>query len=344
MAEQALDAILITDPLNRRYYSGFMGSTGQLLLLPGRPCFVTDFRYLTQATEQCPGFEIVAVDPGFTLFDLLRQQGIGRLGVEESAVNLTMAQQLRNCGTAELVGIDAIPRRDRQRKDAGELDCVQRACEITDRAFAHLLGRIVPGMTELELDLELRCFMQRENGVERMAERFIVASGPRGCMPHGVATDRKLQKGELVTLDFGCNYQGYWSDVTRTVCVGRACDWQREIYACVLEAQQQAIAAMTPGKTGRELHLVAWNHIDRAGYGQQFGHGLGHSFGLDIHEAPRCALTPEGDIPLEPGMLMTVEPGIYIEGKGGVRIEDDVVLTPDGCRLLSHCDKQLIEL
>lgn len=344
IAEQGLDAILITDPMNRRYYSGFTGSTGYLLLLPAVDCFVADFRYVTQAKEQCHGFDILSIDPVYTLFDLLRRHHIVRLGVEENSISVAFARQLRDCGVTKLVGVDAIPRRDRQIKDAEELNSIQRACEITDRAFEHLLGRITVGMTEWDIDMVLRSFMQRESGVERMADTFIVASGERGCMPHGVATNKKIQKGELITIDFGCNYRGYWSDVTRTVCVGGANDWQREIYGYVLEAQQRAITEMCAGKAGRELHLTAWNHIDAAGYGKQFGHGLGHSFGLDIHESPRCALTTEGDILLEAGMIMTVEPGIYIEGKGGVRIEDDVVITAEGCRLLSHCNRQLIEL
>ena len=177
-----------------------------------------------------------------------------------------------------------------------------------------------------------------------MAERFIVASGPRGSMPHGLASERALCEHEFVTVDFGCNCGGYWSDVTRTVCVGEPSAKQREIYEIVLAAQNAAISLAAPGKTGRELDSAARKIITDAGYGAYFGHNLGHSFGLNIHEAPQCAQNENGDIPLQPGMIITAEPGIYIPQFGGVRIEDDILITENGCVDLTQADKQLIVL
>ena len=344
LAERGIDAALICQPENRRYYSGFTGSTGYVLLTAEAALFLTDFRYTEQAARQCPGFSIVSITPECSLFDHLSRMGLHTLAVEEAFISLAFSRALEQRSLQLSADLGPLIRAQRWIKDREELACIRRACEITDRAFDHILSFIRPGVTEAEINLELQFTMLRQPGVERTADRFIVASGPRGSMPHGIATDRPVQAGELITMDFGCCYQGYWSDLTRTVCVGKASQEQRTIYNCVLEAQRRAIGAIRPGITGRAVDRVAREYISGCGHGDHFGHGLGHSFGLEIHEPPRCAPNEEGDIPLAPGMIMTVEPGIYIEGLGGVRIEDDVVVTEDGCELLSGCRRELIEL
>ena len=345
LAERQIDGALLCQPENRRYFSGFTGSTGYVLLTQHGAWFFTDFRYTEQAKRQCTGFTIADITPTCSLFDHLKRMSLRTLAVEEDFISLAFSRRLQQECSLQL-GSDIAPaiRAQRWIKNAAEQDCIRRACEITDQAFDHILTVIRPGITEAEINLELQHFMLRQPGVERTADRFIVASGPRGSMPHGIATDRAVQSGELVTMDFGCCYQGYWSDLTRTVCVGKASNAQKEIYACVLEAQRRAIAAVRPGITGRSVDQVARDYIASQGHKEHFGHGLGHSFGLEIHEPPRFAPNEEGDIPLVPGMIMTVEPGVYIEGFGGVRIEDDIVITADGCQLLSNCRRDLVEL
>lgn len=345
VAEQGLDAALINNPANRRYLSGFTGSTGYVLLTPTESLFFADFRYLEQAQNECAGYEIVSINGEDDLFAYLKDNNFKKLGVEEKSMTLSFANALRvRSGIKTMLGIDGEIANLRMVKDNQELSKIRRACEITDLAFADILTQIREGMTEAEIDYELQSYMRKFLEVEKMAERFIVASGERGSLPHGIAGARKVQKGDFITMDFGCNCGGYWSDVTRTVCLGRATDKQREIYSVVLAAQQAALDLVKPGITGRMVDLAARNVIEKAGYGQYFGHGLGHSFGLDIHEAPRFAPNAQGDIVLKPGMVMTVEPGIYIPGWGGVRIEDDIIITENGHINLTTACKELIEI
>lgn len=345
LAERRIDAALIFQPENRRYYSGFTGSTGYVLITEDAGYFVTDFRYTEQASKECSGLQVVPIDPEYTIIDLLRDHRISTLAVEEDFASITFASQLQALAGVRLAGdIGPVTRTDRCIKDAEEIARIRRACEITDAAFEYILGFIRDGVTEAEINFELQYFMKRYSGVEKMADNFIVASGLRGSMPHGVATDKVVRTGEFVTMDFGCNYLGYWSDLTRTICVGKASDAQRAIYHHVLEAQRLAMDAIRPGLTGRQIDRIARDHIVGCGHGAHFGHGLGHSFGLEIHEAPRCAQTAQGDTVLQPGMIMTIEPGIYVEGFGGVRIEDDILITETGCEVLSRCSRELIEL
>lgn len=345
LAEHRTDAALISQPENRRYYSGFTGSTGYVLVTGDAGYFVTDFRYTEQASKECPGLQVISIDPERTIFHVLRDHHISTLAVEEDFVSITFASQLQELADVQLVGdIGPVTRTDRWIKDAEEVARIRRACEITDAAFEHILGFIRDGVTEAEINFELQYFMKRYSGVEKMADNFIIASGLRGSMPHGIATGKVVRTGEFVTMDFGCNYLGYWSDLTRTICVGKASDAQRDIYHHVLEAQKLALNAVRPGLTGRQIDRIARDHIASCGHGAHFGHGLGHSFGLEIHEAPRCAQTAQGEIALQPGMIMTIEPGIYIEGFGGVRIEDDILITEAGCEVLSRCSRELIEL
>lgn len=344
ISEQNLDGILVFNPSNRRYLTGFTGSTGYVILTATESLFFCDFRYVEQAKVECSGFTIISIRGAEDLFAYLQTQKISCLGVEKDFLTLNFARQLEGYDVQIACGIDEDLRKLRRIKNPTELKAIRRACEITDQAFEYILQEIKVGITEAEIDFKLQTFMRKFPEVEKMAEKFIVASGPRGSLPHGIATTRTIQQGEFITLDFGCNVAGYWSDVTRTVCLGKADSKQKEIYQIVLAAQEEALRVVKPGLTGKEVDRAARSVIEAAGYGEYFGHGLGHSFGLDIHESPRFAQNPEGDLLLEVGMVMTVEPGIYVPGWGGVRIEDDIIITVDGHINLTGARKELIEL
>lgn len=345
IAETDLDAALVYYPANRRYLSGFTGSTGYVLLTPTEKLFFCDFRYVEQAQNECKGYRVVSIKGEDDVLAYMKENKMKRLGVERDFMTLRFADTLSIMGGVEKVaGIDDLIANLRMIKDDDELLKIRRACEITDLAFEYILTQIYEGMSEAEIDFELQSYMRKFPEVERMAERFIVASGEHGSLPHGIAGARKVRNGDFITMDFGCNCGGYWSDVTRTVCLGKANEKQKEIYSIVLAAQQSAIKAARAGVTGREVDAAARNVIEDAGYGKYFGHGLGHSFGIDIHESPRFAQNTKGDITLMQGMVMTVEPGIYIPGWGGVRIEDDIIINEDGCINLTGACKELIEI
>ncbi len=342
--QQELDAALVMEPANRRYISGFTGSTGYGVITAEEQYFLVDFRYVEQAAQQCTDYSIVSITGEDDMLDFLHSHGFTRLAVETDHVSMRLAARLKDAGVVYTEAVESTIKECRMVKEEEEIRWIRRACEITDIAFEQLLPQIHAGMTESDIDFILQSAMRRYPEVERMAERFIVASGPRGSLPHGIASQRKICQGDLITMDFGCNCGGYWSDVSRTVCLGRASNQQREIYETTLLAQSAAIAFVAAGKTGREVDRTARDVITNAGYGENFGHGLGHSFGLDIHENPRCAQNAAGDIVLKPGMIVTIEPGIYLPGRMGVRIEDDILVTENGCEVLSRSDKQLIEL
>jgi len=223
-------------------------------------------------------------------------------------------------------------------KDTAEIAAIARAVEIADAAFLHILGVLRPGLSEDDAALELEMFMRRA-GAERLAFETVLASGPRSALPHGRATDRTMREGELVTLDFGAMWQGYCSDCTRTVVLGNADERQRHVYRVVLDAQAQALSMIRAGVACRDVDARARTVIAEAGFGEAFGHSLGHGVGLEVHEGPR--LSPQEDAVLEAGMILTVEPGIYLPGWGGVRIEELVVVSEDGCRILTHAPNDL---
>ena len=342
MAASRLDGIVITKPKNRRYFSGFAGSSGMLVISRHSQELLTDFRYIEQAKQQAPLYEIVRHGTSIydTLAETVRQMGLERIGFESDFVTWQVYQQSTSClPTIEFapVQLDCL----RMIKDRQELDLLATAVEIADCAFDQALNMIRPGITELDVAHELE-YQMRKLGAEKPAFDTIVASGVRGALPHGKASDKVIEAGELITIDFGAVYQGYHSDMTRTVAVGKATDKQRDIYAIVLAAQLAGIGAVKAGKTGKEIDHIARQIITAAGYGEYFGHGLGHGVGLFIHEDPR--LSPSGDIELAEGMVTSVEPGIYLPDWGGVRIEDLVVVTTAGCTVLTASSKDLIEL
>ncbi|RED61669.1 M24 family metallopeptidase [Cohnella lupini] len=337
-------ALLVTHPVNRRYLTGFTGSSGVVLITADHAALITDFRYREQAPQQAQGFQIVEHGQSVhaTVAELLRQWGIEALLIEESDVTYaTYIAMEKALSPAKLLPSDGIVEKLRMIKDESELAIMQDAANLADRAFDHILGYIKPGVSEKAIALELEVFM-RSQGATSSSFDTIVASGERSALPHGVASDRIIGRDEFVKLDYGAYYNGYCSDITRTVVVGKPSDKHREIYDIVKEAQQYALDHLVPGMTGKEGDALTRDIITRYGYGEYFGHGTGHGLGMEIHEAPRLSLT--GDIVLVPGMTVTVEPGIYLPGFGGVRIEDDIVITDAGIRILTSSPKQLIVL
>jgi Xaa-Pro aminopeptidase len=344
LAKTEATAILITQAHNRRYLTGFTGSSGVALISSDQAVFITDFRYTEQASAQVQGFRIVkhGADINATVSELLREWDVKALLFEEQDVAYgTYLKMERTFQPTRLLPAEGIVDKLRGIKDEGELAILQEAADLADRAFDHILGYIKPGIRESAVALELEVFL-RANGAASSSFDTIVASGERSALPHGVASERVIGRNEFVTLDYGAYYKGYCSDITRTVVVGKADDKHKEIYEIVREAQQYALDHLRPGMTGKEGDALTRDIITRYGYGEYFGHGTGHGIGLEIHESPR--LSPVGDYVLEPGMVVTVEPGIYLPGFGGVRIEDDVVVTDEGIRVITHSPKQLIEL
>lgn len=335
------DAVLITSPKNRFYYSGFTGTEAALIITNNENFIFTDSRYHIQARKQAVDFTLI--DSAKTSpADFLKQHSARQIGIEEDS--MTVREHQRLCKTLErasLEGISHLIRQQRKIKDAGEIALIRRAAEIADSAFSHILSKISAGRTERELALELEFFM-RSQGAEGLSFETVFASGLRSAMPHGTASDKVLEKGDFVTMDFGCLYGGYCSDMTRTVVLGHASEKQKEIYEIVLRSQNAALGTVRAGILARDADKAARDIITDAGYGECFGHSLGHSLGLDIHEFP--SLSPKSEERLSAGMFVTDEPGIYIEGFGGVRIEDLLLVTEDGCENLTSSPKELLEL
>lgn len=343
MVEHAIDGLLVARPENRRYISGFTGTAGTLLITPTHAWFIADFRYVSQATAQCVGFDVVAQGDSLlqTLEGLLRQGNVKSLGFEQDFLTYADVASYRQL-EARIEGFHLMPvgpllESDRMCKDDLEVRCIERAAKIADAAFDYVLGVLRPGLREVDVALEMETFMRRQ-GASGAAFETIVASGLRGALPHGVASDKPLEYGDLVTLDFGAVIDGYHSDLTRTVAIGHPTAEQRRIYQIVLDAQLRAIDAVEAGRSGRDLDAVARDFLTAQGLGPAFGHSLGHGIGLEIHEGPKLSKT-SSDV-LAPGMVVTIEPGVYVTEWGGVRIEDDLLVLERGARLLTHSPKQ----
>ncbi len=344
MKEKDIRNFLVTKRENLRYLTSFTGTAGKLLLTEDENLFITDFRYLDQADEQTEGCKIEEISSNFMsgFADLLDRKGIKNLAFEAEDINYKTYQNFKEkLNLEDLKAVEGVVEALRLIKEDEEIEKIIKAVEIADKGFEFLLDFIEPGRTEKEIALELEFFMKREGG-EANAFDFIVASGKRGALPHGVASSKVVEKGELITIDFGTVYQGYHSDITRTIALGEVSDKQKEIYNIVLDAQKKVIEEIKAGMTGVEADKIARDFIAEAGYGDNFGHGLGHGIGLEIHESPRLSKT--SDSTLEKGMVVTDEPGIYISAFGGVRIEDDLVITEDGSKVLNSAPKELIQL
>jgi Xaa-Pro aminopeptidase len=344
MADHDLAAFLVGCPVedifhlsgaNRRYISGFTGSMGWALITADRAFIAVDFRYVEQAQNECPGFQVFrttgSADRWFA--DLAGEAGLAskRIGFEPGDLSVAGLNAVRKA-------IDTMPEADRPKllsaptlvsdlraiKDEGELDALQRAVDLGDAALAHVVERMEPGWTEKQVAWEIEKYA-RENGAEFMSFPTIVAAGPRGAMPHAMPTDHVIAKGEPVVIDMGVIVDGYCSDLTRTITCGGPGDAEfAKIYDIVLTAQLTAEELIRAGMTGEEAHMIAHNVIAEAGYGENFGHGLGHGVGLQIHEAPSVGRTARNE--LLDGHVITIEPGIYIPGWGGIRIEDQCVI------------------
>lgn len=331
------DAVFISSPQNQYYFSGFTGGEAYLVVSRREQVLFTDSRYTIQAREQAKTFEVRDVGSG--MYDCLRQYDT--VGVEEAHVTQAEFRRFSEKLGRPTSDVSSTISELRQIKDKTELNCIRTAARIADVGFAHILPFLRPDAREIDIALELEFFM-RKQGAEGLSFETICASGVRSAMPHGVASEKELARGELITLDFGCKYKGYCSDMTRTVVLGHADAEQRRIYETVREAQKRALTAIYAGAPCRSVDAAARDYIASCGYGKQFGHSVGHSVGLDIHEAPSCG--PRSDATLQENMLMTVEPGIYIDGFGGVRIEDLTIVTKLGCENLTTSPKELLEL
>ncbi|MGZ0086303.1 M24 family metallopeptidase [Caldibacillus thermoamylovorans] len=343
LQEHGIDGLLVTNGYNRRYLTGFTGTAGVALVSCDGAVLITDFRYVEQATKQADGFEVVEHSGPIVkeIAHQVKRLGINRLGFEQENVTYAAHQTYQEAIGAALVPTSSLVEKLRLIKSEAEIKIVKEAAAIADAAFAHILSFIRPGITEIEVANELEFFM-RKQGASSSSFDTIVASGYRSALPHGVASEKTIERGELVTLDFGAYYKGYCSDLTRTVAVGDISAELRTIYEVVLEAQRRGMAGLKAGITGKEADALTRDYIREKGYGDYFGHSTGHGIGLEIHEGP--TLSFRSDAVLEPGMVVTVEPGIYIPGLGGVRIEDDTVITADGNEALTHSPKELIIL
>ena len=344
MVDLDVDGFLVSAPENRRYLSGFTGTSGHLLITHSEALLATDFRYVEQATAESPSYRVRRTRGGAAwLPDILAELGIGALAIE--ADHMTVASrnamtdalaESENAAHALLEDTVGVVAKVRAVKDANELLILEKAVEIADRALASVAPRIQAGMTEAQIAWELELEM-RALGAEGAAFDIIVGAGPNGALPHHRADESVVRQGDPVVIDMGAAYNGYHSDLTRTFYVGSPDDEFLAIYSIVLQAQETAIREVRPGMTGEEVDKIARTVIEEAGYGEEFGHGLGHGVGLAVHERPMVVPTSEDVI--QNGMVFTIEPGIYISGWGGVRIEDIVVMENNRARILTGSPK-----
>lgn len=333
-------AVLITGKANIFYYSGFRSEDAYLMISHNDRIIVTDSRYTIQAKEQAPEFKLCDTALGVEkIFSKIKEKSI--LYEEECITAGRLEKFKKSAPDKVFTAAQKLIDTPRQIKNKSEIKKIAEAEKIGDEAFLYILDIIRPGMTEREISLELEFFMKKQ-GAEALSFDTIAASGKRSAMPHGLASGKVIENGDFLTLDFGCIFEGYCSDMTRTVIVGKADDKQKEIYNTVLLAQKNALSEIKAGKTCADIDFAARSIIERAGYGKNFGHSLGHSVGIEIHEAP--VFSPKSTDVTEAGHVITVEPGIYVEDFGGVRIEDLVAVTKDGFINLTHSPKELIEL
>lgn len=344
LKEKGLDAVVVTKEVNLMYFSGFRGDDTTLVVTPGRLLLITDNRYTEQARHQAPLYEIVEQKDGLfrRTAEVLIALDAKRIGFEGAHLtylrHADLQKRLPGREVSVSLDLDAL----RQVKDAGEIEKIRRACEIADAAYEDVISFLRPGVTEFQVAAHMENFM-RAQGSEGPSFATIVASGLRGALPHGTPTQKVIEEGDFVTMDYGAIYEGYHSDITRTLCVGRASERQRETYAHVLEAQELALTLIRPGASGKEVDAAVRQRLADYGLATYFGHGLGHSLGLEIHEEPR--LSPHSTCEhLASGMLITDEPGVYFPDWGGLRIEDTVLVTEQGAEALTKATKKLIEI
>lgn len=340
------EAAIISSDINRRYFTGFNSSAGTVIITKKRAVLLIDFRYYEKARKTVKELSVILSERLYVqIAEILKQENIKTLLIEADNTTLSGLERIKKAlpdfkirtDQALSEKIEAL----RQIKSGGEIESIKKAQSITDKAFAHILNFIREGKTEKEIALELEFFM-RKNGSEGVAFDTIAVSGKNSSLPHGVPTDKPLENGDFLTMDFGAVWNGYCSDMTRTVAIGSITDEQQRVYETVLKAQSAALNEIAPDKVCRNIDKAARDLINNHGYEGCFGHGLGHSVGLEIHESP--AFNTRDDTKLTTGMIMTVEPGIYLENKFGVRIEDMVLITQTGFENLTKSPKELIIL
>lgn len=343
MQKETIDGYLVTSPANLRYLTNFTGTAGLAVITLDKAFFLTDFRYTEQASEQVQAMTITQHqgDVVSEIVKLVESEGISALGFEDAFLTYSEYSVFEEVIDAELAPASGLIESLREQKDDGEIAIIEKACAIADEGFDHVLKMIRPGMTEIEVANQLDFYM-RSLGATGTSFDTIVASGLRSALPHGVASEKMIEQGDLITLDFGCVYQGYVSDITRTFAIGDPGQQLKDIYQVVLAAQQKVLEVAQAGVTGAQLDAVARDVITDAGYGEAFGHSTGHGIGMEIHEGPN--ISRSNDVPLKVGNVVTDEPGIYLAGLGGVRIEDDLVILAEGNRVLTQSPKELIIL
>ena len=344
LPEYGLDAMLLNSEPGEYYAVGFHGEGNVVVTAQG--CFYfTDSRYIEAANHLITGAEIAMTGRSRNYRAMVQEVvdrcRIRKLGFEEGYLSVADYNLWKEGLTAELVPAQKLVDALRAAKDDGEIALMTKAQEITDRAFSEILKFIQPGMTEQEIAAKLQYDMLRF-GAEKMSFDPIVVSGPNGSLPHGIPSAKQVQQGEFITMDFGCKYGGYCSDMTRTVALGEPTGEMQKVYQTVLEAQLAGIAVTKAGVPGKSIDAAARKVIEEAGYGPYFGHGYGHSVGIEIHESPNANTADETPMPV--GAAVSAEPGIYLPGRFGVRIEDVVVMTEDGCEILTKSPKELIIL
>ncbi len=347
LAKHKWDAFLVTNPINVRYLSGFTGGDSYFLFHAGGETLLSDTRFTIQIGEECPGLDAVARPTGVTMVQaiekVLGKTTAGKLGVE--AESMTIAEQERFAKALahwQLVSTSNVVEELRQIKDRGEVELVRQAIDVAYRAFQDMREHLTPDQSEIDLRNDLE-YLMRLFGAEEKSFATIIGAGPRAALPHGIPSGQKIEGQSHVLFDWGALVEGYMSDLTRVLIFAPKNKKLRTIYETVLKAQEAAIAAIKPGKTGGEIDAVARAVISDAGFGRHFNHGLGHGLGTEIHENPRFSIGNK--TVLKPGMIMTVEPGIYLKDWGGVRIEDDILVTNTGCEVLSrHVPKSFEEM
>jgi Xaa-Pro aminopeptidase len=337
-----LDALLITTGEMIRYITGFSGSESVFLLTKRGGYLIVDSRYTSQARAECREFAVLEERETFKgCQGIILKRGLKKIGFEPHTVTLAQHRELMSRGKIELVALQKIFDGVRAVKDSGELKIIKRAARMASESFTELLEEIEVGCREIDIATSLE-YKIKKKGAENTPFPFIVASGKRGAYPHGVASRKKIRENEFITVDFGAVYRGYCSDETCTIFVGKPKKRQEVVYRAVKEAHDRAVETVMPGKRAREIDETARAILEQEGLGKYFRHGTGHGVGLAIHEEPRIA--PNQEIFLEKDMVFTIEPGVYIPGWGGIRIEDTVRVTRGGCELLSSVPKELIRI
>lgn len=343
MQEKNLDGVLLIGDANRNYLSGFTGNESYSLITKKDAFFITDSRFTEQAEQQVKDYEVLEYSKVGSFVDflsnLVNKNSIKILGFEEDIVTYNLYSLYKSKLNCQLVPMNGMVESIRIVKDEEELKLIRNSAEIADKAFSHMLQYIKAGMSEREIGIELEFYMKKL-GASGLSFPSIVASGVRSSLPHGEATDKIVNKGEFLTMDFGCIYKEYCSDMTRTIVIGKPSDKMIEIYNIVLKAQKTALKEYKTGKSAAEVDSIARDYITKNGYGKYFGHSLGHGVGRQIHESPVIGYRNTNE--LKKNMVVTDEPGIYLPDFGGVRIEDLLVVKDNGGEVLSHSPKELI--